>query len=157
VNAPFTGSLPGAGSQYPEVLTQVLSSSIRTDPGPATLSVAPAEGGEIDVYVPRDVIRRAARQVPVARGEVKPAAAVVVGLEERDHVAVGSRRGRNDQLIWQHHCGGEHGGAVLHPIDRVDLAGDVVEDGRGIRALRQRCGRGAIRTRHRNWARDAGL
>src|ERR1039458_9959868 len=37
-NAPFTGSLPGAGSQYPEVLTHVLSSSIRTDPGPATLS-----------------------------------------------------------------------------------------------------------------------
>ena len=25
------------------------------------------------------------------------------------------------------------------------------------RALRQRCSRGAIRTRHRNWARDAGL
>src|ERR1039458_1816475 len=37
-NAPFTGSLPGAGSQYPEVLTHVLSSSIRTEPGPATLS-----------------------------------------------------------------------------------------------------------------------
>ena len=32
------GSLPGAGSQYPDVVTQVLSSSIRTDPGPATLS-----------------------------------------------------------------------------------------------------------------------
>ena len=38
-NAPFTGSLPGASSQYPEVLTHVLSSSILTDPGPATLSV----------------------------------------------------------------------------------------------------------------------
>src|ERR1039458_211317 len=38
-NAPFTGSLPGASSQYPEVLTHVLSSSIRTDPGPATLSM----------------------------------------------------------------------------------------------------------------------
>src|ERR1035438_6077488 len=37
-NAPFTGSLPGAASQYPEVLTHVLSSSIRTEPGPATLS-----------------------------------------------------------------------------------------------------------------------
>src|SRR5208283_2899303 len=37
-NAPFTGSLPGAASQYPEVLTHALSSSIRTDPGPATLS-----------------------------------------------------------------------------------------------------------------------
>src|SRR3974390_2211871 len=37
-NAPFTGSLPGAASQYPDVVTQVLSSSIRTDPGPATLS-----------------------------------------------------------------------------------------------------------------------
>src|SRR5271157_2662576 len=37
-NAPFRGSLPGAASQYPEVLTHVLSSSIRTDPGPATLS-----------------------------------------------------------------------------------------------------------------------
>src|ERR1017187_6781117 len=37
-NAPFTGSLPGAGSQYPDVVTQVLSSSMRTDPGPATLS-----------------------------------------------------------------------------------------------------------------------
>ena len=37
-NAPFTGSLPGAGSQYPDVLTHVLSSSMRTDPGPATLS-----------------------------------------------------------------------------------------------------------------------
>jgi len=28
----------------------------------------------------------------------------------------GTRRGRNDQLIRQHHCGGEHGGAVLHPV-----------------------------------------
>src|ERR1039457_3242091 len=37
-NAPFTGSLPGAASQYPKVLTQVLSSLIRTDSGPATLS-----------------------------------------------------------------------------------------------------------------------
>src|ERR1039458_8010319 len=37
-NAPFTGSLPGAASQHPEVLTHVLSSSIRTEPGPATLS-----------------------------------------------------------------------------------------------------------------------
>src|SRR5579872_2059317 len=37
-NAPFTGSLPGAGSQYPDVVTQVLSSSMRTEPGPATLS-----------------------------------------------------------------------------------------------------------------------
>ncbi len=37
-NAPFTGSLPGAGSQHPSVLTQVLSSSMRTEPGPATLS-----------------------------------------------------------------------------------------------------------------------
>jgi hypothetical protein len=37
-NAPFTGSFPGACSQYPDALTQVLSSSIRTDPGPATLS-----------------------------------------------------------------------------------------------------------------------
>src|SRR5271157_3748731 len=37
-NAPFTGSLPGAGSQYPEVLTHVLSSSMRAEPGPATLS-----------------------------------------------------------------------------------------------------------------------
>src|SRR5579872_5546216 len=36
--APLTGSLPGAGSQYPEVLTQVLSSSMRTEPGPATFS-----------------------------------------------------------------------------------------------------------------------
>ena len=51
----------------------------------------------------------------------------------------------------------EHGGAVLHPVRSVDLAGDVVQDGRGIRALRQRCSRGAIRTRHRNWARDSGL
>ena len=30
--------MPGAASQYPDVVTQVLSSSIRTDPGPATLS-----------------------------------------------------------------------------------------------------------------------
>src|ERR1039458_2667283 len=37
-NAPFTGSLPGAASQYPEALTHVLSSSIRTDAGPATFS-----------------------------------------------------------------------------------------------------------------------
>src|SRR5579864_7563674 len=37
-NAPFTGSLPGAVSQYPEVRTHVLSSSMRTDPGPAALS-----------------------------------------------------------------------------------------------------------------------
>src|ERR1035438_3795883 len=37
-NAPFTGSLLGAGSQYPDVVTQVLSSSMRTEPGPATLS-----------------------------------------------------------------------------------------------------------------------
>src|SRR5579885_3260603 len=37
-NAPFAGSLPGAGSQYPDVPTHVLSSSIRTEPGPATLS-----------------------------------------------------------------------------------------------------------------------
>src|ERR1017187_4536773 len=37
-NAPLTGSLPGAGSQYPDVVTQVLSSSMRTEPGPATLS-----------------------------------------------------------------------------------------------------------------------
>src|SRR5579883_3356868 len=37
-NAPFTGSLPEAGSQYPDVVTHVLSSSIRTEPGPATLS-----------------------------------------------------------------------------------------------------------------------
>src|ERR1035438_9917855 len=37
-NAPFTGSLPGAACQYPDVVTEVLSSSIRTDPGPATLS-----------------------------------------------------------------------------------------------------------------------
>src|SRR3974390_1903045 len=37
-NAPLTGSLPGAGSQYPDVLTQVLSSSMRTEPGPANLS-----------------------------------------------------------------------------------------------------------------------
>src|ERR1035438_5149951 len=36
-NEPFTGSLPGAGSQYPDVPTHVLSSSIRTDPVPATL------------------------------------------------------------------------------------------------------------------------
>src|ERR1039457_2516936 len=36
--APFTGSLPGAGAQYPDVVTQVLSSSMRTEPGPATLS-----------------------------------------------------------------------------------------------------------------------
>src|SRR5690348_11538060 len=37
-NAPFTGSLPGADSQYPDVPTQVLSSSMRTEPGPATWS-----------------------------------------------------------------------------------------------------------------------
>src|ERR1017187_4473541 len=37
-NAPFTGSLPGAASQYPKALTHVLSSSIRTDVGPATFS-----------------------------------------------------------------------------------------------------------------------
>src|SRR5579883_1025808 len=43
-NAPLTGSLPGACSQNPEVFTHVLSSSIRTDPGPATLSARlPAE------------------------------------------------------------------------------------------------------------------
>ena len=30
--------MPGAGSQYPDVLIQVLSSSIRTDPGTATFS-----------------------------------------------------------------------------------------------------------------------
>ena len=62
-----------------------------------------------------------------------------------------------DQLVRQHHGGAEHGGAVLHPVRSVDLAGDVVQDGRGTRALGQRCSRGAIRTRHRNWARDAGL
>ena len=37
-NAPFTGSLPGAGSQYPEVLTHVLSSSMRIEPGHDTFS-----------------------------------------------------------------------------------------------------------------------
>src|ERR1017187_8419467 len=37
-NAPLTGSLPGADSQYPDVVTQVLSSSMRTEPGPATLN-----------------------------------------------------------------------------------------------------------------------
>jgi len=36
-NAPFTGSLPGAASQYPDVLTQVLSSSMRTETGPSHL------------------------------------------------------------------------------------------------------------------------
>jgi len=55
------------------------------------------------------------------------------------------------------HGGAEHGGAVQHPVRSVDLVGDVVQDSRGIGALSQRCSRGAIRTRHRNWARDAGL
>ena len=50
-NAPFTGSLPGAGSQYPDVLTQVLSSSIRTEPGPATLSARLLAGLPVTVQL----------------------------------------------------------------------------------------------------------
>src|ERR1039458_4352662 len=66
-NAPFTGSLPGAGSQYPDVVTQVLSSSMRTEPGPATLSARLLAGLRPHAASPPGSSRRAGGYSPVLR------------------------------------------------------------------------------------------
>jgi len=58
------------------------------------------------------------------------------------------------QLVRQYHGGGEHGGAIQHPIDGVDLLGNGLHDGGG-GCLRERVRSRSVRARNRHRPGDS--